>query len=155
PLVVRGGAGLTLDLSSWSDLGLVRVGMQQVGSYRYRVAGAWFAVGCAALVGFAGFAGCGSEESVSSSASAGAAGATSSGGAGGGGTTSSTGSSSTGGGSTSSSSSSGSGGSGGAACGPGVILCGEVCVDSQNDPAHCGSCDVACGAEEVCSEGRC
>jgi hypothetical protein len=36
----------------------------------------------------------------------------------------------------------GDGGDGG--CGQGLTACGNVCVDEQTDPAHCGSCGNAC-----------
>ncbi|MFO0755005.1 MAG: hypothetical protein U0359_00820 [Byssovorax sp.] len=45
--------------------------------------------------------------------------------------------------------------SGGPTCGPGTTLCGAVCAATQNDPAHCGSCDKACAEGEVCSKGTC
>jgi len=32
---------------------------------------------------------------------------------------------------------------------------GVSCVDLSKDPSHCGSCDVACGAKEVCQGGKC
>jgi len=39
----------------------------------------------------------------------------------------------------------GSGGSGGAACtGPSEVLCNDVCVDTQTDPANCGDCGKDC-----------
>ncbi|MBL8949600.1 MAG: hypothetical protein JNK82_02410 [Myxococcaceae bacterium] len=33
--------------------------------------------------------------------------------------------------------------------------CSGVCVDLQNDSAHCGSCTTACAAGEVCRAGTC
>ncbi len=30
-----------------------------------------------------------------------------------------------------------------------------LCVDTQTDPNHCGACDNACGAGEICSDGTC
>ncbi len=38
---------------------------------------------------------------------------------------------------------------------PGRISCGGDCFDWRTDAAHCGGCDIFCGEEEVCSEGRC
>jgi hypothetical protein len=32
---------------------------------------------------------------------------------------------------------------------------GATCVDLQSDATHCGVCDAACAAEEVCSGGAC
>jgi hypothetical protein len=50
----------------------------------------------------------------------------------------------------------GSGGGGGdASCGLGTVPCGEQCVDTDFDPAHCGGCDLACAEGEVCSMGTC
>ncbi|WP_434045103.1 MULTISPECIES: cadherin-like beta sandwich domain-containing protein [Sorangium] len=41
-------------------------------------------------------------------------------------------------------------------CGTGQVLCGDVCVDLATDAAHCGSCDVACAAGELCNgAGEC
>lgn len=37
-------------------------------------------------------------------------------------------------------------------CRPGMIRCGDRCVDPQLDPAHCGGCDIPC---EVCRAGAC
>lgn len=42
-----------------------------------------------------------------------------------------------------------------AGCGPGLSLCGAVCVSLQSDPQNCGDCGVACGAGKVCSGGTC
>ena len=43
------------------------------------------------------------------------------------------------------------------ACEPcqGATLCGEVCVDVQNDTANCGACGTRCAAGQICSEGAC
>ena len=41
----------------------------------------------------------------------------------------------------------------GVVCDPTLTACGEACVDLQTDPAHCGSCDAACGL--VCAQGTC
>lgn len=38
------------------------------------------------------------------------------------------------------------------ACRPGMIRCGERCVDPQIDPHHCGECDNEC---VVCRAGAC
>jgi hypothetical protein len=40
-------------------------------------------------------------------------------------------------------------------CDAGDTACGEVCVDLNLDPAHCGSCDQACDAGAVCLMGAC
>jgi hypothetical protein len=46
-------------------------------------------------------------------------------------------------------------------CGPGCgstcgkTLCGQQCVDTQTDPAHCGSCPQACGNGQTCHNGSC
>ncbi len=54
---------------------------------------------------------------------------------------------------------SGSTGSGGADSGPtcegSLTLCGEACVDTTSDGAHCGGCNNACPAGQVCSAGAC
>ncbi|MBM4377370.1 MAG: hypothetical protein FJ095_20010 [Deltaproteobacteria bacterium] len=57
--------------------------------------------------------------------------------------------------------SSGTGGSGGAApaCDAGETLCDSDCVDTKNDPQHCGACGKACGdpanATASCAMGAC
>jgi hypothetical protein len=45
------------------------------------------------------------------------------------------------------------GGQGGAtgAC----AACDAVCVDTANDPRHCGACDQACAAHTLCDRGAC
>jgi|GEM_PF-475519 len=51
---------------------------------------------------------------------------------------------------------SGTGGSGGGAlCGPGTTDCAGTCVDTMNNPAHCGTCNAACPQGQVCSVGQC
>ncbi|WP_437508065.1 cadherin-like beta sandwich domain-containing protein [Sorangium sp. So ce1099] len=41
-------------------------------------------------------------------------------------------------------------------CEAGQSLCGDVCVDLATDAAHCGSCDIACAAGELCNgAGQC
>ncbi|WP_437623190.1 cadherin-like beta sandwich domain-containing protein [Sorangium sp. So ce1151] len=41
-------------------------------------------------------------------------------------------------------------------CEAGQSLCGDVCVDLATDAAHCGSCDIACAAGELCDgAGQC
>jgi hypothetical protein len=40
-------------------------------------------------------------------------------------------------------------------CPSGSTDCAGVCINSQNDPSHCGACDNACGADEVCYQGAC
>jgi len=54
----------------------------------------------------------------------------------------------------------GSGGGGGSCnattCGPYYTCCGNVCVNTSNDPHHCGSCDNACGTDNpFCEGGQC
>ncbi len=34
-------------------------------------------------------------------------------------------------------------------------LCGGTCVDTSNNPAHCGDCNVACGVDAECEQGEC
>ena len=34
-------------------------------------------------------------------------------------------------------------------------FCDGVCVDTDADPSHCGSCDTSCGDGEVCADGDC
>ena len=43
----------------------------------------------------------------------------------------------------------------GPACESGLTGCGGDCVDTQSDLAHCGGCDSACAATDVCREGAC
>ena len=43
-------------------------------------------------------------------------------------------------------------------CGGGTTQCGAACVDTDNDPANCGSCSAACmgvNATDVCVGGAC
>jgi cysteine-rich repeat protein len=40
-------------------------------------------------------------------------------------------------------------------CGPGLTLCGAVCVDLVNDPAYCGDCVTACTSTQTCVGGQC
>jgi hypothetical protein len=40
-------------------------------------------------------------------------------------------------------------------CATGLALCGVACFDLGSDLRHCGSCDLACPADRVCSAGRC
>jgi hypothetical protein len=35
------------------------------------------------------------------------------------------------------------------------VPCGDRCADLRSDPEACGSCEIACGAEQVCSLGEC
>ena len=44
---------------------------------------------------------------------------------------------------------------GGDTCAPGRDACGSMCFDLASDPEHCGSCDVACAAADVCDAGEC
>jgi hypothetical protein len=41
------------------------------------------------------------------------------------------------------------------ACSPGRIACGGLCVDTRDDPDHCGRCDNACGGQVACENGSC
>lgn len=59
----------------------------------------------------------------------------------------------TGGGGTSSTSSTS--GSGGGSCDDGFTQCDGSCVDTQSDAQHCGSCDIACAVDEICSMSDC
>lgn len=34
-------------------------------------------------------------------------------------------------------------------------LCSGSCVNTQNDPTHCGACDKACFGDMICREGKC
>jgi hypothetical protein len=41
-------------------------------------------------------------------------------------------------------------------CPQGTTLCpGQVCVNTANDPGHCGSCSIQCASGQVCLVGRC
>ena len=40
-------------------------------------------------------------------------------------------------------------------CDDGGTLCGDTCVDLQQDPAHCGVCDHACVTGQTCEAGEC
>ena len=40
-------------------------------------------------------------------------------------------------------------------CSSPQVVCGDRCVTTANDPAHCGACSNACRAGEVCAEGSC
>ncbi len=41
-------------------------------------------------------------------------------------------------------------------CGPGSAqMCGDTCIDVQNDPQNCGACAKACPTDQVCSHGTC
>ncbi len=40
-------------------------------------------------------------------------------------------------------------------CAAGEHTCGGKCVDLQTNPAHCGMCDMPCGANEDCVKGQC
>ena len=40
-------------------------------------------------------------------------------------------------------------------CSTPQVVCGDRCVTTANDPAHCGACGNACRAGEVCAEGSC
>ena len=41
-------------------------------------------------------------------------------------------------------------------CSPGLSACGDVCVDTANNPNHCGGCRLDCSdADQICDEGAC
>lgn len=40
-------------------------------------------------------------------------------------------------------------------CEPGLAACGGECVDTTTDLAHCGACDNACAATDLCRDGAC
>jgi hypothetical protein len=41
------------------------------------------------------------------------------------------------------------------ACPSGTSQCNGVCADLGTDPLHCGSCDRACAANQMCVAGEC
>jgi len=41
------------------------------------------------------------------------------------------------------------------ACPNGLSYCGETCIDTSFDPAHCGACDITCPSGELCSLSQC
>lgn len=40
-------------------------------------------------------------------------------------------------------------------CSDDTVRCGDSCIDTDSDPRHCGGCDNACAAGEICIEGGC
>lgn len=40
-------------------------------------------------------------------------------------------------------------------CGGFAQLCGNACVNVSSNVAHCGKCDNACPAGQLCSGGKC
>jgi hypothetical protein len=40
-------------------------------------------------------------------------------------------------------------------CESGLTDCGGECLDTTNDEANCGGCDIACGAEQACIASTC
>ncbi|WP_223634185.1 hypothetical protein [Corallococcus sp. EGB] len=38
---------------------------------------------------------------------------------------------------------------------PGTTQCGDICVNTDSDPAHCGACNQACSSTEACESGTC
>lgn len=41
-------------------------------------------------------------------------------------------------------------------CGPGLTECnGTMCVNTTNDPLHCGMCNKACAADRNCVTSNC
>ncbi len=45
--------------------------------------------------------------------------------------------------------------SGACECNPSATACGRICPDLNSDNNHCGACDNACSAPEVCRFGSC
>ncbi len=43
----------------------------------------------------------------------------------------------------------------GVVCKEGTIRCGNGCADPTSDAKNCGSCGIACGADQVCSASTC
>jgi hypothetical protein len=43
----------------------------------------------------------------------------------------------------------------GDACGPSEVACDGTCVETDEDPAHCGRCGNACADDEACVGGEC
>src|SRR5690606_41944392 len=41
------------------------------------------------------------------------------------------------------------------ACPAPTVRCGTGCVNTQNEPGHCGACDQPCAASEACQGGTC
>lgn len=41
------------------------------------------------------------------------------------------------------------------ACSTGLVACGDGCFDTNISTAHCGSCDNACQAGQICMTGSC
>ncbi|MEZ4224294.1 MAG: MXAN_6577-like cysteine-rich protein [Polyangiaceae bacterium] len=46
-------------------------------------------------------------------------------------------------------------GGGSEACDSGLTRCGDLCVDVQSNPAHCGACGTTCDSGLVCGNGSC
>ncbi|MBI5513681.1 MAG: PKD domain-containing protein [Deltaproteobacteria bacterium] len=40
-------------------------------------------------------------------------------------------------------------------CPPGESVCGDRCVDTRTNPAHCGACGMPCPTGQQCTEGAC
>ena len=40
-------------------------------------------------------------------------------------------------------------------CPEDYTACGNICVDADNDPRHCGACNNACEAGALCLAGSC
>jgi hypothetical protein len=40
-------------------------------------------------------------------------------------------------------------------CDPGLLRCGDACVDPGSDEAHCGGCEGSCKDDERCIVGEC
>ena len=40
-------------------------------------------------------------------------------------------------------------------CEAGLEKCGDLCVNTESDPKHCGKCDVGCSEGQSCLKGKC
>jgi stigma-specific protein Stig1 len=43
----------------------------------------------------------------------------------------------------------------GGICGPGLTQCGKACIDTAQNPQHCGGCGKACNPGDLCVGGVC
>jgi hypothetical protein len=43
----------------------------------------------------------------------------------------------------------------GITCEEGLVLCGEICVDTNSDAANCGGCGTRCRGNQICASGIC
>lgn len=44
---------------------------------------------------------------------------------------------------------------GGLECNPPLAVCGNQCVDTDDNPAHCGGCGNACAGDQICVDAKC